>query len=54
MKSLLETLMDRDEITENQAQEIIDNMIERLHDGEDPEELLYEVGLEPDYIFDLL
>ena len=46
--------MERDDLTKNEAQELIDDMNDRMHDGEDPEELLYEIGLEPDYLFDLL
>jgi hypothetical protein len=41
-----------DDVTE--ANEIIKEMRERMLDGENPEELLYEYGLEPDYIMDLL
>ncbi len=29
-------------------------MIERVMDGEDPEEILFEEGLEPDYVFDII
>ena len=36
------------------AREEIAYMVESIHDGADPEELLYDVGLEPDYVFDLL
>jgi hypothetical protein len=32
----------------------IDEMRERVATGEDPEEVLYEEGFEPDYIFDLI
>jgi anthranilate phosphoribosyltransferase len=54
MKPLLETLMERDDLTQKEAQELINEMNERMHEGEDPEELLYEIGLEPDYVFDLI
>ena len=54
MKSLIETLMEMDDLTREEAQAYVDDMNERMHDGEDPEELLYEIGLEPDYLFDLL
>lgn len=54
MQSLLKTLMQRDELTENEAQELINEMNERMYEGENPEELLYEIGLEPDYLFDIL
>lgn len=30
------------------------DMRERIEGGEDPEEVLHEEGIEPDYIFDLL
>lgn len=37
-----------------EAQEALDNMIESLVDGnEDPETLLHDEGLEPDYVIDL-
>lgn len=39
---------------EKEALEIISEMRERMFEGENPEELLYEWGLEPDYVFDLL
>jgi hypothetical protein len=37
-----------------EAREILQEMRARVMEGEDPEEVLYEEGLEPDYIFDLL
>ena len=56
MTSLKQVLMERDELTSKEADDLIAEarrMI--LEDGEDPEEVLYEeFGLEPDYIFDLL
>lgn len=56
MTSLKQVLMERDELTSKEADELIAEarrMI--LEDGEDPGEVLYEeFGLEPDYIFDLL
>lgn len=36
------------------AKDIIREIKERMMEGEDPEELLYEQGLEPDYVMDLL
>ena len=56
MTSLKQVLMERDELTSKEADELIAEarrMI--LEDGENPEEILYEeFGLEPEYIFDLL
>ena len=37
-----------------EARKILQEMRARVMDGEDPEEVLYEEGLEPDYVFDLL
>jgi hypothetical protein len=55
MLSLKETLMERDGIDSEEADEMIADARQRVFDGEDPEEiLLEEFGLEPDYIFDLI
>lgn len=54
MTDLVRVLMDRDGISKKEAQEIRKEMMERVWDGEDPEEVLYEEGLEPDYVFDIL
>ena len=55
MKSLKETIMERDDLTDEEATEMIADARRRAYEGEDPEEILYgDFGLEPDYIFDLL
>ena len=55
MESLKEVLMQRDGMTSEEADEFIAELCERVADGEDPEDLLYEeCGLEADYVFDLL
>ncbi len=54
MMQLKETLMERDDISEAEAEDIIREMRERVLGGEDPEEILYENGLEPDYVFELI
>lgn len=47
--------MNRDRLSEAEAKEIFYELQDRfITDNEDPEELLLEIGLEPDYIFDLL
>lgn len=38
----------------SEALEIINEMKNRVIEGEDPEEILFEFGLEPDYVFDIL
>ncbi len=54
MNSLKEVLMNRDEMSSKEADEMINEMHERVLNGEDPSEILYEIGLEPDYVFDLI
>ena len=51
---LLTILMNRDNLSESEALAQIEEMQQAVLDGEDPEELLYDIGLEPDYIFDIL
>jgi len=53
--SLKQILIKRDNLTPAEAEELIQEARERVHEGEDPENILHnEFGLEPDYIFDLL
>ena len=54
MNEIIEILMDRDEMTRKEAKSIVLEARKRIEEGEDPEELLLEIGLEIDYIFDLL
>lgn len=56
MKSLKQTIMERDNLTSEEADELINEAKDRvLMDGENPEEILEEYfGLESDYIFDLI
>lgn len=52
--SLLTALMHSQDLTKQEAMDELNEMKERIFEGEDPEEILYEYGLEPDYFFDLL
>jgi hypothetical protein len=54
METLKQVLMHRDGLTSDEADELIAELSEQVYDGEDPEEVLYGIGLEPDYIFDIL
>ena len=55
LESIESVLMRRDKYTRTFARELIAEAKQRIRDGEDPEEVLYEeFGLEPDYIFELL
>lgn len=50
---LLQALMSGQGLTQSEAKSVIREMRKRLAEGEDPEEILYEEGLEPDYMMDL-
>ena len=52
--NLLTALMRSQDFTKQEAMDELNEMKERVFEGEDPEEILYEYGLEPDYVFDLL
>lgn len=54
--SIVRTLMEKDGISEEEAEGLVRDARERvLEDEEDPEEVLREeFGLEPDYLEDLL
>ena len=52
--ALLKALMNNDYSREDALEEISNMRDGILNDGEDPDEVLYEYGLEPDYVMDLL
>jgi hypothetical protein len=52
--NIVETLMRRDSISREEAQEMLEAARNDVEDGLDPEEALKDLGLEPDYVFDLL
>lgn len=55
MDSLKTTIMRRDGLSSEEADDMIEEAKQRIITGNDPEEILYEdFCLEPDYIFDLL
>ena len=54
MESLKTILMNREEISENEAKEMIEEMKEMVYEGENPEEVLYDYGLEPDYFLEII
>lgn len=47
-------LMRRDGMSLKEAKETVQECREAIAEGEDPEEVLNDLGLEIDYIFDLL
>lgn len=51
---LCRILMQRDSLTREEAEEQTQEAKDEIADGLDPEEALNDMGLEPDYIFDLL
>lgn len=55
MNRIVKILMDRDGMTKEEAEEVVAGMTAEVMNGEDPEEVLADtVGLEPDYVFDLI
>ena len=53
--TLLKAIMEGHDLTREEAREMIEDMRSRvLEENEDPEEVLHEEGLEPDYIHDLI
>lgn len=55
MTTIERTLIQRDGLSRAEAHEVLQEARERVANGENPEEILYEeFGLEPDFIFDLI
>lgn len=55
METITQILMRRDGMSREDARELIEELRERVAKGEDPEDLLHdELGLEPDYIWELI
>lgn len=53
--NLKQALMNGQGYSASEAEEEIKDMRDRVwNENEDPEEVLYEYGLEPDYVFDLI
>jgi hypothetical protein len=53
-KAILAQLVRREGLDDTEARRELESMRKRVLEGEDPEELLYDIGLEPDYVFALL
>ena len=53
MSELKRVLMNRDGLTAEEADAEIAQMYEMIAEGDNPEDVLYEWGLEP-YVFDIL
>ena len=54
-ESLKQVIMRRDNLSSDEADELIDEAKQAVRDGGDPEEILHDdFGLEPDYFWDLL
>jgi hypothetical protein len=47
-------IMNRDHSSYTEANELVKEMRDRVNKGEDPENVLFDEGFEPDYVFDLL
>ena len=51
---LVAAIMSGQSITRDEAEELFQDSVAEVDAGADPEEVLEDLGLEPDYIFDLL
>jgi hypothetical protein len=47
-------IMQRDDVDLQDAERFVQKMKEQVDEGGDPEEILFENGFEPDYVFDLI
>ena len=54
MQEIMQHLMEFEGYTLDEAKQWIREARQQVRQGVDPEELLFEIGLEPDYVMDLL
>lgn len=54
LESLESIFTRRDGMTLDEARERVQEMRDEVAEGADPEEVLHDVGLEPDYLWELL
>lgn len=54
MEALIKAVCVTDDCGPEEALEIIEEWLQEIRDGADPEEVLHDNGLEPDYVLDLL
>ena len=54
LTDLHKALMHNEDISREEADQMISEFYDRVADGEDPEKILYDEGLEPDYVLDIL
>lgn len=54
MSELRDALVSGGHYEESEVDEVMAEMYQRMMEGENPEDILYEEGLEPDYVFDLI
>ena len=52
--SLFLTILDIEDGDTINAEAVLTEMIEQVEQGEDAEQILYDYGLEPDYVIDLI
>jgi len=54
MSELHIAIMQRDDVSFQEADNLVNEMKEQLKEGDFPEDVLFEFGFEPDYVMDLL
>jgi len=51
---LVKTFMDRENLTRDEAEDAVDELRDRVEDGESPEDVLEDEGIESDYVLELV
>ena len=54
MSELKKALMSGQEMSADEADDAIEDMRDQVLEGENPDDVLYDYGMEPDYIFDII
>jgi hypothetical protein len=53
MSEIIKILIESGDFDKSEAVAVLKEMRTRVNEGEDPEEVLYDYGLEPDYVEEL-
>lgn len=54
MTELHVAIMNKEDFTYSEADELVKEMIDQIKDGSMPEDVLYDYGYDADYVFDLM
>lgn len=54
MSELIVAIMNKEDFSYAEAEELVKEMKDQIQDGYMPEDILYDYGYDADYVFDLL